>query len=117
MTGTGVCSSQGVTGVMERRAGARSRKIPGGFIREPGSWNIDGGLRGSGASAGLLLHAHTLGAGLTRLMQYSPDPEVLRGPSAGTSGPLLLCSIKETEAPRSPGPLFGPPPFLYSTDA
>ena len=40
MAGTGVCSSQateGVTGLTERREGARSRKIPGGFIREPGS--------------------------------------------------------------------------------
>ena len=37
-----MCGSQateGVTGVTEGRAGARSRKIPGGFTREPGCWN------------------------------------------------------------------------------
>ena len=40
------------------------------------------------------------GAGLTRpAPAEQPDPAV-RGPPAGTSGPLLGSPIKETEAPR-----------------
>ena len=119
MTGTGVCSSQaaeGVTGVTERQAGARSRKIPGGFIREPGSWNIDGaaaGLRSICWAAAA--HPHPRGG--------SDPPDAVQPRPSGSSrffevllpAPQGRCSSLPSRKLRLlavPAPFLAHPPFF-----